>query len=107
MQQQAIPFTEKMAEDTIASDISPTRFEKFAADFFSVVDQTTYVTTSKSWDWGGDARPVALRDQEDFPLICCSLRDDVDEKAESDIRPALGKRKSTRLRFCSSRRLSE
>jgi hypothetical protein len=107
MQQPAIPFTEKMAEDTIASEISPTRFEKFAADFFSLVDQTTYVTTSKSWDLGRDARPIALRDQEDFPLICCSLRDDIDEKAGSDIGRALSKRKSTNLRFCSTRRISE
>jgi hypothetical protein len=100
-------FTEKMAEDIIASDQSSARFERFCVELFSECDGVEYVPTSASWDLGSDGRPVGLHTEGAFGAIACSLRDDVPAKVMEDLQRLMETTSPSAIRVCSSQRLSE
>jgi len=81
----SIGFTEAMARTILENELSSHRFERFCVALFSEVDGVEYVPTSASWDLGRDGRSVSARDDPALAVICCSLRDDVDEKARRDV----------------------
>jgi hypothetical protein len=82
------------------------RFETFCRGVVSELEGgAPIVSTSTSWDLGRDG--VGLGVARGI-YVCCSLRDDVDIKAISDIeRITSTTRGIQRLYFCSSQNLSE
>lgn len=82
------------------------RFERFCNAVVSELEGGAVIfSTSPSWDLGrdgvGGGRAAGI-------YVCTSLRDDVDEKALSDIERVTSTTSGiTRLYFCSSHRLSE
>lgn len=99
-------FRESMLHKVIELETNDGRFESFCQSVISIIEGGAVVLpTSRSWDLGRDgvgAGPAA------GVFVCCSLRDDVDLKALTDIErliattPDLGF-----IYFCSSQNLSE
>jgi DNA-binding PadR family transcriptional regulator len=100
------PFELTVSQAVLTLETNGGRFETFCRDVVSLIEGGAIIfSTSRSWDLGRDgvgagaARGI---------YVCTSLRDDVDDKALSD----LNRIKSTtnrieRLYFCSSQKLSE
>lgn len=89
----------------IEQELSTSRFESFCNALVSEVEGgRPIVGTSPSWDMGRDGRALA----GNAVFVCASLSDDVDEKAERDIKRLSSKRaKPCALYFCSNQKLSE
>lgn len=95
-----------IAMAALSIETQPIRFEKFCKDIVSGLEGGRLVSsTSPTYDRGRDGRTI---DPGGEITICCSLEDDVGEKAASDLKkvtthgPAPAK-----LYFCSSQPLSE
>jgi hypothetical protein len=96
-----------MAEHILEHDEMPIRFERFCADLFTKVDGRDYVTTSRTHDLGRDGRCTTLQSASEAPLICCSLRDDLEKKASDDLVRVLEHAAPQTVRLCFSKRVSE
>lgn len=93
-------FTEMMALHIFEHESSPLRFENYCVDLFSALDQTPYVTTSRSYDMGRDGRGAATRFIGSPPFICCGTETDVLAKAERDLDRLMQSVQPTDLVFC-------
>lgn len=102
-----LDFTLSMAEHILEHDDNPVRFEKFCNDLFSEVDGAQYVPTSRTHDLGRDGRATTLKSGPNQVLLCCSLRDDIEEKATQDLQRIAENAKPQTLRMCFSKRVSE
>jgi hypothetical protein len=94
------PFTETMALHILEHESSPLRFENFCVDLFSELDQTPYVTTSRSYDMGRDGRGAAARLGGTPPFICCGTEADTVAKAEGDLDRLMQSVQPANLVFC-------
>lgn len=101
-------FTEPMARNLLAADGSPVRFENFCVDLFREVDGgVEYVPTSRSWDQGRDGRLGGGRPPVNSPVICCSLRTDVIDKADEDFESVAEHATPDSAIVCSNQEVSE
>jgi hypothetical protein len=99
-------LTEGMVRVVVSEEIHATRFESFARAVVGQIEGGVQVMgTSPSWDMGRDGRGYA---GANAVYVCCTLIDNVDSKAASDIKRAGKKtRKGDRLYFCTTSALSE
>lgn len=95
-----------IAKAVILDETFPLRFEKFCADLVSKIEGGTHiVVTSANYDQGRDGVRIG---QGPKVIVCCSLADEVDSKAESDAKKLARTTKSfDRIYFCSSQKLTE
>jgi hypothetical protein len=78
-------LTKNMVFDILTHERFPVRFEDFCAALFTDIDGEAYVTTSRTWDHGRDARATSSRREGQPPFMCCGIEDDdVVGKAASD-----------------------
>ncbi len=101
-----VTFTNRMAEFILEKEDTSQRFERFCVDLFTEVDGVQYVPTSASWDLGRDGRPVSLH-SANAPVLCASLRPDVDTKITKDVARLVETTNPKVLRFCSTQRITE
>ena len=86
----------------IGQERYPTRFEKFCNALIGELEGgVPVVSTSASWDLGRDGRAQTPRGTI---YTCCSLRDDVDEKALDDVRRLLTTLSRNRIESISAHR---
>jgi hypothetical protein len=100
-------LTFPIAAAIIGQDRYSIRFEKFCNALIGQHEGGVAVlSTSESWDLGRDGRGQT---RLGTIYTCCSLRDDVDEKAVADLTRLAAnlKQGSCRVYFCSSQPLSE
>ena len=98
-------LSQNLVEVIIGQEQSSTRFESFCNALISELEGGKKVVgTSASWDLGRDGRGV----RGDSLFVCASLNDNVDDKAETDVKRLISKRpQRCDLFFCSNQRLSE
>jgi hypothetical protein len=89
----------------IAQEAYPTRFEKFAVDIVSRIEgDAALVTTSSNYDQGRDGVSVGGAPKI---VVCCSLTDQVEEKALTDAKKlARTSNNLERVYFCSSKQFT-
>lgn len=100
------PIEITVSQAAIIQDTNDARFENFSRDAIAILEGGARIfSTSASWDLGrdgvgaGKARGI---------YVCASLRDDIDQKALSDLsRLTKTTRAIERVYFCSSQRLTE
>lgn len=99
-------FTVTVSTAVLAAETNATRFEGFCRAVVSLLEGgAAILSTSVSWDLGRDGVGVG---RASGIYVCCSLRDDVDAKALSDIvRLSSTTHGVKRVYFCSSHALSE
>jgi hypothetical protein len=90
----------------LGAETNATRFEGFCRAVVSKIEGDALIfSTSASWDLGRDGVGAG---RASGLYVCCSLRDDVDSKALSDIqRLASTTQGIKRVYFCSNHSLSE
>ena len=98
---------EPWVQDILRSESSPIRFEDTCIEVFSDAEGIHYVRTSRSYDLGRDGRDASPRSGPIPPMICCSLEDHFDSKAEKDLRRIMQSCSPTTLLFCSTQPLTE
>lgn len=99
-------FQSSMLQKVIELESNDGRFEGFCREAVSILEGGAKVlATSKSWDLGRDGVGYGVAKGI---YVCCSLRDDVDVKAISDIERLRETTKNIgHIYFCSSKALSE
>src|SRR5688572_30330732 len=80
------PLLESWVRDILRTESSSIRFEDLCVETFADAEGIHYVRTSRSYDLGRDGRDASPRSGAIPPMICCSLEDDFDAKAERDLR---------------------
>ncbi|MBI2860380.1 MAG: hypothetical protein HYX91_02585 [Chloroflexi bacterium] len=91
----------------LETDDSYLRFENFCIDLFNKIEGVELVPTSRSWDYGRDGRSVLLGRAAVKPILCATLRRDIDAKIESDISRLHETTNTDSLIYCSSKELTE
>jgi len=99
-------FTINVGRQVLSIETNDRRFENFCRDTIGIMEGGALILgTSASWDLGRDG-VGAVRASGIYS--CCSLRDDVDDKALGDIKRIISTTDNIkRLYFCSSQELSE
>jgi hypothetical protein len=91
----------------LGNENSPIRFENFCLELFNKIENIELVPTSRSWDYGRDGRSILLSNTPIKPILCATLREDIEEKVESDILRLRETTKTNSIIYCSSKELSE
>lgn len=91
----------------LENDDSHIRFENFCLELFNKIEGTELVPTSRSWDYGRDGRSILLSNTPIKPILCATLREDIDEKVKSDILRLRETTQTNSIIYCSSKELSE
>ncbi|MCO8588923.1 hypothetical protein [Burkholderia multivorans] len=106
MEQYRNNFIKNVVQKVIEAETNDGRFEAFCRRVLSIIEGGALIlSTSASWDLGRDGVGAGAARGT---YLCCSLRDDVDSKAISDIERITETTKNiNRLYFCSSQSLSE
>ena len=91
----------------IVNETSDYRFEQFCLTIVGKHEGITYVPTSQSWDLGRDARSTNRAKGSHSNILCATLNDNVDAKAEADMLRLTALASPDRIVFCSSQKLSE
>ena len=101
-----MPVTIGIAKAVVGEDTNSIRFERFCNAVVSELEGGIVVlNTSQTWDEGRDGKS---RSRVGNIYTCCSLTDEVDEKARSDIKRLTRTTEDIdRIYFCSSQDLSE
>lgn len=99
-------ISEGIVQAIVGAESFPERFERFVNDVVGELEGGIQVlSTSRSYDIGRDGRAEG---QGKGLFTCCSLTDDVDDKAESDVNKLVASTIGIRrIYFCSSQPLSE
>lgn len=100
------PIELTLSQSALVQETNDGRFENFSRDAVSAFEGgATIFSTSFSWDLGRDGVGVG---KARGIYVCASLRDDVDQKALTDLERISATTKNIeRIYFCSSQRLTE
>lgn len=102
-----MPFLPGVVKSVLENEVSYTRFEDFCVELYSLVEGIEIVPTSKTRDYGRDGRSALLKMVPIKPILCATLRDDIDTKVESDIARLSETTATNCIVYCSSKELTE
>lgn len=83
------------------------KFEGFCIGLCSKVYGISIVPTSKTWDRGRDGRAVLSQLRGIVPVLCVSLRKDIEKKVEEDISRIAETTETNSVIYCSSQNITE
>lgn len=93
--------------DILKGEKSAIRFEDFCCDLLSVEVGVSFLPTSQSWDKGRDGRSLPLDSDGGHGFACCTIKDMIDDKHQSDLLRLKQSASPSQVFFCTTAKLSE
>jgi hypothetical protein len=98
---------ELIAELILQTESNSFRFENFCISAVGKHEGVTYLPTSQSWDLGRDGRASSRGRGSHSNILCATLNENLDAKAEADLLRLTASASPDRIAYCSSQKLSE
>jgi hypothetical protein len=98
---------ELIAELILQTENNSFRFENFCLRVVGKHEGVTYLPTSQSWDFGRDGRASNRGHGSHSNILCATLNESLDGKAEADLLRLTASASPDRIAYCSSQKLSE
>src|ERR1035438_237518 len=98
---------ELIAELILHTASNSYRFENFCISAVGKHEGVTYLPTSQSWDFGRDGRASSRGRGSHSNILCATLNENLDGKAEADVLRLTASASPDRIAYCSSHKLAE